>query len=217
MSKTFVTIRQLPKMCLFFIFHFCYKTKSHKSRCIWDICCKAKVIIGAVKIWNSSINGRFQWDDPLKIGARDLISHCLSANQIASLFFKTNHRKVTKIIFSFRITIWKLFNPLIALLGNKFTFIFIFFNPLAARFKFQTTLRTPQYIDVVNCWGFGARKSTVQRLIGNDVGTVHANNLNVPFFCILIVDWLVAKTLLLPPVLSICNAFATKYNEYYQK
>ena len=38
-----------------------------------------------------------------------------------------------------------------------------------------------------------------------------------PFFCILIVDWLVVKTLLLLPVLSICNAFATKYNEYYQK
>ena len=157
------------------------------------------------------------WDDPLKIGARDLISHRLSANQIASLFFKTNHRKITKIIFSWKITIWKLFNPLIALLGKKFTFISNFFNPLAARFEFQTTLCTPQYIDVVNCWRFWARKSTVQRLIGKDVGTVHANNLNVPFFCILIVDWLVVKSLLLPPVLSICNAFATKYNEYYQK
>jgi hypothetical protein len=42
------------------------------------------------------------------------------------------------------------------------------------------TWRTPQYIDVVNCWRFGARKSTVR--FGNDVGTVHANNLNVPVF-----------------------------------
>jgi hypothetical protein len=122
------------------------------------------------------------WDDPLKIGARDHISHRLYANQIVSLFFKTNHRKLTKIIFSCKITIWKQFNPLIAVLGKKFTFIFIFFNPLAARFKFQKTLRTPQYIDVVNCWRFGARKSTVQRLSGNDGGTVHANNLNVPVF-----------------------------------
>ena len=122
------------------------------------------------------------WDDPLKIGARDLISHRLSANRIASLFFKTNHRKITKIIFSWKMTIWKLFNPLIALLGKTFTFISIFFNPLAARFKFQTTFCTPQYIDVVNCWRFWARKSTVQRLIGNDVGTVHANNLNVSVF-----------------------------------
>ena len=55
-------------------------------------------------------------------------------------------------------------------------------NTLAARFKFQTTLRTPQYTDVVNCWRFGRRKGTVQRLIGNDVDTVHANNLNVPVF-----------------------------------
>jgi hypothetical protein len=35
-------------------------------------------------------------------------------------------------------------------------------------------------LTVVNCWRFEARKSTVR--FGNDVGTVHANNLNVPVF-----------------------------------
>jgi hypothetical protein len=50
-------------MCLFFCFSFLLQNKNHiKSKCIWDICCKAKAIIGAVKIWNFSINGRFQCD-----------------------------------------------------------------------------------------------------------------------------------------------------------
>jgi hypothetical protein len=50
--------------------------------------------------------------DPLKIGARDLTSHRLAANQIAPLFLKTNHKKFKKLNFSCKITIWKLFNPL---------------------------------------------------------------------------------------------------------
>ena len=71
---------------------FLLQNKNHiKRRCIWDICCKVKAIIGAVKIWNSSINDRFQcemtsWRSvhvTLSPTPRDLISHRLLANQIA--------------------------------------------------------------------------------------------------------------------------------------
>ena len=82
-------------------FSFLLQNKNHiKRRCIWHICCKAKAIIRAVKIWNSSINGRCQcemtrWRSVHVTSSpapRYPISHRLSANQILPLFLKTNHQ-----------------------------------------------------------------------------------------------------------------------------
>ena len=85
----------VENVLIYFFFIFTTKQNHIKSRCIWVICCKAKAIIEAVKIWNSSINGRFQWRSVHVTSSpapRYLISHRLSANQILPLFLKTNHK-----------------------------------------------------------------------------------------------------------------------------